>query len=526
VSLSSEAVTWIVAAAVMLQTAVAVLFPGQGWPPGSPSATTLPESLKWSFLTSAFCIAWFAARNFAYDRVTMGDVVIHIPRGDLNNALPMRLLVFAGDLTIPFLGAWATGASLTALAITRAGTLVTAGHILAIAVTAPTLVVHISDMLAAQQSVPWVLVALGALNGLFHGNDEGSPEQQKLHIAARTSTRKAERPPMSESSSASNAQRRSLGRLLVVVGWASGALGLLLAFSGNFLHKVLFSEASGDVAETPVWIRLTLLVAVVAFGGLLLAAGRVALKRGRRHLHRSISSFEALDGQRYLLYLRPFSVDSAMASSPTDAPGWLTRSPFELPGLTQEAFVVRQFQDLGRIIAIGQPGERLPELGAERGYLPVDDWKDTLSSLIQGAHAIIMTASPGAGTVWEFTEAIRVSTPTRLLLLIYSEADYYVFRDAVKRENTDRSITGEDKLRLLLPLPHLPNIPPPEWHGDGARWNFPLTGILYFNIDRSSQFTRFPSTVPLLRHVGTIRRLVRRELKPVMDHVSQLPEPH
>ncbi|MER8073779.1 hypothetical protein ABTZ59_36775 [Streptomyces sp. NPDC094034] len=67
--------------------------------------------------------------------------------------------------------------------------------------------------------------------------------------------------------------------------------------------------------------------------------------------------------------------------------------------MTQEDFLVRQFKGLGRVIAVGQPDERLPLLGAERGYLPVDNWQDTVSDMIQGAHVVMMSAAPGPGTV-------------------------------------------------------------------------------------------------------------------------------
>lgn len=49
--------------------------------------------------------------------------------------------------------------------------------------------------------------------------------------------------------------------------------------------------------------------------------------------------------------------------------------------------MVWQFRSLGRVIAVGQPGEHLPQIGAERGYLPLDDWKDTVSNLIQGTRS-------------------------------------------------------------------------------------------------------------------------------------------
>ncbi|OAP21303.1 hypothetical protein A4R44_07821 [Amycolatopsis sp. M39] len=520
--LSGSEVTWIVAMAVLFQATAAVLFPRQGWLSGRLSTTPPPELLKWAILTATLCIAWFSARSFADTTLAAEGGLMVGPDSEPDTAVPLFLSLFAIDLLILLMGTWAAAASIRALAAARSVTPVTAWNVLALAAATSSVAVQMSDHLASHQSIPWTLVVLAALRGFAHQEDEPHLHQQEFSAEGRTATTLSGQPPVRMPAPISTAQRRSLGRLLVTLGWTCRVLGLFLTFSGALLYRTFFTETAGSLQEIPSWIRLTLLIAILSFGILLFAVSPIVLKRGRQHLHRTIDSFESLDGQRYLLYLRPFSADAAMASSPTEAPGWLTRSPFELPGLTHENFVMRQFQGFGRIIAIGQPGERLPELGAERGYLPIDDWKDTLSSLIHGAHAIIMTASPGEGTVWEFTEVVRVSTPARLLLLVYNETDYYTFRDKVRHANTVRATAADGE--FWPPLPDLPNLPPPGRCDKGMPWDFPLTGIFHFTIDQRPQFTRFPSTVPRLRHVGTIRRLVCRELKPVADHVAELLE--
>ena len=522
-SLSAEDATWLVTVAVSLQIALTVLWPGQGWmtTAGRLSTAKLPTSTKWGVLVSALAMAWFAALNYAYERVTVENTIAYVPRGDLKNALPIQAFVFAGDLTIPILSGWALASNLAAVAVVRASVLVSAGRVLAFATTTSVLLVYISHTSATGRDVPWLFIAMAVINGCDHRGDGEPLRQWVLRRRARPSAKRTDRPSPTVSDLQPSAQHRGRGRLLTTLGWTTGALGLLLLFSGTLLYEVLFSEARGDVAQTPLWIRLAIMAAALAVGSLLFGASAVLVKHGKRQLRRSIASFDTLNGQRYLLYLRPFSVDAALATSPTEAPGWYTRSPFELPGLTHEDFVIRQFRDVGRIVAIGQPGERLPELGAERGYVPLDDWQTPLSELIRGAHAIIMTASPGAGTVWEFTEAVRVSVPARLLLLIYTESDYYTFRDAVEQEYANRSAT---EIGIWPPLPPLPDIPSPDQHDKGMRWTFPLTWIFSFDSDRRAQFTRFPPTVPRLRHVWTIRRLIRRRMAPILDHLSQLPE--
>jgi hypothetical protein len=311
--------------------------------------------------------------------------------------------------------------------------------------------------------------------------------------------------------------------MLIGLAWTLGILGKVLA-SRLLMPKTLVTHPIDGVAQLPLWLRLLIMLSVMATGGLLFDSSRPLLTRGKRHRARIVTSFDQLRGVRYVFYLRPFALDLQMAAPPSDAPGWLFRSSFELPWLTVEQFLIRQFAHIGRVVAIGRPGERLPLLGAERGYLPVDDWQDTVSELIRGAHVVLMSAVPSPGTVWEFLEALRTVSPTRLVLLVYGEPGHYdAFRAAAAQEYATRSVKDA---AAWPPLPQLPDFPPAPPHTKGLRWDFPLKGIVSFDQDWRASFTRFDPVVPRLRWVRTMRRLSRRELEPVLGPLSQLPEGH
>ncbi|MEV4461409.1 hypothetical protein [Microbispora sp. NPDC049633] len=117
--------------------------------------------------------------------------------------------------------------------------------------------------------------------------------------------------------------------------------------------------------------------------------------------------------------------------------------------------------------------------------------------------------------------AVRTVAPARLLLLVYGDEDYRAFREGVAQEYATRS-SAEAAGTVWPPLPRLPDIPPAP-RTKGLPWDFPLEGILSFDDRWRARFTRFPTAVPRIRHVWTIRRLARRELGPVLDQVSQLP---
>ncbi|MFE0514177.1 hypothetical protein [Streptomyces sp. NPDC058964] len=329
--------------------------------------------------------------------------------------------------------------------------------------------------------------------------------------------------------------------MLICAGWTLRITGMVLGLLGFLVFKSSFeSDHWNSIGSTPWWWRL--LGAVVAFAAGLTAflTGRFVVVRGKQHTADIVGSVDRLAGTTYLLYLRPFANDYPdMASLNNDVQGGGANleTLFFISGLTQEEALVRRFQHLGRIVAIGRPGEDLPLPGAARAYLPLNDWQDTVSDLIASAHVVLLSAGPGAGTVWEFTEAVRLLPPTRLLLLAYCDAAAYnLFREAVDEEYTRRSRTepGAPQTGLWPPLPDLPDYPlparpqRPRWQvalnggRKRLRWDFVLKGLVAFGPTWKATFVRFdPTTLPLVS-IWTLHRLVKRQLRPITEQLMAL----
>lgn len=322
-------------------------------------------------------------------------------------------------------------------------------------------------------------------------------------------------------------QRPGRGRVMSVLGWTLFLGGCLITYGlGHVGFRVLVYKPSPEVARLPLWSRVVTLLAGGAAGLVLLLVSRRLRVRGRRHRARVITSFEELHGERYVLYLRPFVLDQRASQPLPEAPGLWTRSPLELPGLTLEGFLVHQLREVGRVVAVGQPGERLPPLGAERGYLPLRDWQPTVSELIRGAHVVVLSVGPAAGTVWEYTEALRVLDPRRLVLLVFcNPAEYDLFRVNAARAYAARAgrERGVGSGGGWPPPPKLPDLPPPRPPRTRERWDLGLRGLISFDSDWRPRVTPFAPRVPPLRHAWTLRRLVRRELAPVLAPLARLP---
>ncbi|WP_052434057.1 hypothetical protein [Streptacidiphilus melanogenes] len=216
-----------------------------------------------------------------------------------------------------------------------------------------------------------------------------------------------------------------------------------------------------------------------------------------------IDSFDPLPDSRYVLYLRPFTNDVTLAEA-----------------------LVRRFARFGRVVAVGRPGERPPPVGEVRGRLPRDDWQGPVSALIAGAHVVLMAAGPGPGTVWEFTEAVRLLDPTRLVLLIYCDAETYDrFRTAVAAEYRRRLVTEPQHPDRPWPaLPPLPDYPGLTRSGraDRPRWDLVLKGVIVFAPDWTATFTRFVPATRRLPGPRPLERLVHHALQPVLAQLDGL----
>jgi hypothetical protein len=73
-------------------------------------------------------------------------------------------------------------------------------------------------------------------------------------------------------------------------------------------------------------------------------------------------------------------------------------------------------KQLGPVIAIGKPGERIPRLGAARLQVGPKDWQDEVHRLMERAQLIVFRAGMTDGLLWEFGEASKLVKSKPLLI--------------------------------------------------------------------------------------------------------------
>jgi hypothetical protein len=258
------------------------------------------------------------------------------------------------------------------------------------------------------------------------------------------------------------ARGRRLQRIGAALFWP-GMIGASVAFAAR--------------AELPPWgpIVLILLCSVSA------VLGVAIMQRGRKLSAVRGDQYLAADPRPPVVYLRPFAADQAGAGVINS---WLLLRPGYY---TEEEQLAMVLNEIGPFVAIGDPSESLPDLGAARIYASDDDWQRAVRDLLSRAALVILRPGTSDGFWWEFRLVRETVAPERLLLLVPTgRRAYEVFRA---------------KAESVLPYPL------PEYPG-GRRLMGRTRGVIAFEANWRSwalpvvgSFRQTPFTSPYLARV-------------------------
>ncbi|AUG75518.1 transferase [Kitasatospora sp. MMS16-BH015] len=145
-----------------------------------------------------------------------------------------------------------------------------------------------------------------------------------------------------------------------------------------------------------------------------LGAGFLVLRYARPRSSRPAARALQADGRPPVLYLRSFA-DDPTAAQIDDGTALNIHSREEQLTAALHAF--------GPVIAVGRPGEPLPQLGAARFYLPLDDWKPTILELMDLCQLIVLRVGLGEGLRWEISQVVAHQPSRKLVLLTPGRID-------------------------------------------------------------------------------------------------------
>ena len=211
-----------------------------------------------------------------------------------------------------------------------------------------------------------------------------------------------------------------------------GGMLLTLSVLGFIGVIVVAGSALDSGAAFGAGIVGQILVGLVAF------AGVKFLKRGKQIGALSAQALLENDSRPPVVYLRSFQDDAAAAEGALKVlplgggaimGGMIALLDAAGGTATEEEQLAEALRDVGPFVAVGKPGEKLPELGAARMYLQDSEWKDKVHDLMSRASLVVLRAGRTDGLWWEAQMAAAIVKPERLVVLLpYQRAQYELFR--------------------------------------------------------------------------------------------------
>jgi len=198
--------------------------------------------------------------------------------------------------------------------------------------------------------------------------------------------------------------------------WIAGPTLLFSILSLIGLVYYFVSHSAGYAVPVP----LTLFLLSI----LLVASGLNSLLQNylhflRKRLAKTVDEILA-ENKAPVLYLRSFLDDKVAAKR-------------EASMLTEEEELNKAFEHIGPMIAIGRPGEVLPEVGAARAYFTDDKWQAAVYHYMDISRLVVLRAGLSQGLIWEIKNSIQRLDPSKLILLIpFKKDDYNQFRTCVQ----------------------------------------------------------------------------------------------
>ena len=197
-------------------------------------------------------------------------------------------------------------------------------------------------------------------------------------------------------------------RLTKTLATHAKSLGWTLAVTGGVLLAAVSTAVEKDFLPNGMF-GLIVLCGVAALGLVLVYTGNRLVNVGKRSLAESANEIFARDKRAPVLYLRSFQQDGEVTKETGQGDqDWL-------PNRTLEEDLAEALSVIGPVVAIGKPGEPLPEVGAARMYVDNDKWQETVLRLISSAKLVVLRPGGTEGFWWEVKQAFDLVSPGHLL---------------------------------------------------------------------------------------------------------------
>jgi TM2 domain len=189
----------------------------------------------------------------------------------------------------------------------------------------------------------------------------------------------------------------------------AGSTLIILCFGYTFLTDM----PAFNFLEESWWISLPSLA-------LFLISARVGfqlLRSGWKYDVVSAEQLLAIDPRPPVLYLRSFEEDSKIVLRPDGFWNKATILFDYMATFSPEQELAEILNQIGPMIAIGKPGEPLPELGAARLYVGDADWKAKVTDMMARSRLVIIRTGSTPNLQWEIEQTMTL-VPRRQILFV------------------------------------------------------------------------------------------------------------
>ena len=210
-------------------------------------------------------------------------------------------------------------------------------------------------------------------------------------------------------------RREQLARARAARARRDPAAGLVLIWSGVGIWMVIF------LVLVVLWlegVNLGSWPGVTAAPVVVVSLALVT--RGRRMHAGGAERVLTEDSRAPVVYLRPFGADGAEIAKRVSSR--VRIAPSERVVKTYEERLAHALRKIGPFVAVGNPAERLPLLGAARMYAADEDWQAAVGDLIGRAAVVLLHAGEGHGLDWEVHHVIDRGLPERMILSLPLDA--------------------------------------------------------------------------------------------------------
>ncbi len=170
------------------------------------------------------------------------------------------------------------------------------------------------------------------------------------------------------------------------------------------------------VADRGEFYLILLIVACASAFAVAPVIGRLIVAWARRSVRFSIEALLHRDERPPILFLRPFK-DDQVRLEPAEVMvlarigGWLDSIA------SLDELMLEEGTPYGPVVAIGNPGDKLPPYGAARGYFDDKTWQMAVADLAERAIAIVICIDDFEGVWWEVENVVSRHIDKTLILL-------------------------------------------------------------------------------------------------------------